>query len=122
MSFVRAPGALLDTDRLERFAAQLAAAPDWELPAGAEYERSYALIWGDEHVNAWAIPWSDDADTGFHDHDGSAAGIVVVEGAVIEERLSLEGPPIARRFGAARPSGCPPARSTGSATAAARPH
>jgi Cysteine dioxygenase type I len=100
MSFVRAPGALLDGGRLERFAAQLAAAPGWQLPSREEHERSYAVIWADEHVNAWAIRWSDDSDTGFHDHDGSAAGIVVLEGAVVEERLSLEGPPIARRFGA----------------------
>ncbi|HEY1776636.1 MAG TPA: cysteine dioxygenase family protein [Solirubrobacteraceae bacterium] len=98
MSVVRAPGALLDAARLERFAAELASAPHWRLSPAAEHERSYALIWADEHVNAWAIRWSADADTGFHDHDGSAAGIVVLEGAVVEERLSLEGPPIARRF------------------------
>jgi Cysteine dioxygenase type I len=98
MSAVFAPGALLDAERLERFASQLAAAADWQLPDAAEHERGYAMIWADEHVNAWAIRWSDDADTGFHDHDGSAAGIIVLEGAVVEERLSLHGPPIARRF------------------------
>jgi hypothetical protein len=97
VSVVPAPRGLLDGERLERFAASWAAA-DWQLPDAAEHERSYALIWADEHVNAWAIRWSADADTGFHDHDGSAAGIVVVEGAVVEERLSLDGPPIARRF------------------------
>jgi len=100
MSAVIAPGELLDAACLERFAVALAAASGWQLPERPVHERAYALIWADQHVNAWAIRWSDDADTGFHDHDGSAAGIVVVEGAVVEERLSLDGPPIARRFGA----------------------
>lgn len=30
-------------------------------------------------------------DTGFHDHDDSAAAIAVVDGAVTEERLALGG-------------------------------
>lgn len=95
---VRAPGALLGAADLERFAGERARSPGLHLPAGGLGERTYALIWADEHVNAWAIRWSGDADTGFHDHDGSAAGIVVIEGAVVEERLSLDGPPLARRF------------------------
>jgi hypothetical protein len=33
----------------------------------------------------------DGHDTGFHDHDTSAAAITVVEGAIVEERLSLAG-------------------------------
>ena len=95
---VCAPRGLLDAAGLERFAAQLAHSGGWQLPGRAVDERCYALIWSDAHVNAWAIRWSAEADTGFHDHDGSAAGIVVLEGAVVEERLSLGGPPIARRF------------------------
>jgi hypothetical protein len=30
--------------------------------------------------------WAEHSDTGFHDHDVSASGIVVDEGAVLEER------------------------------------
>jgi quercetin dioxygenase-like cupin family protein len=30
-------------------------------------------------------------DTGFHDHDHSAAAIAVVEGAITEERLAITG-------------------------------
>ena len=33
--------------------------------------RVYEQIWDDEHVNAWLICWSEDQDTGFHDHDES---------------------------------------------------
>jgi hypothetical protein len=32
-----------------------------------------------------------DHDTGFHDHDDSAAAITVVDGAITEERLALGG-------------------------------
>jgi hypothetical protein len=90
---------LLD-DELERFALGLAASRRrWEsLLPGASTDRSYALIASDERVNAWAIRWGDDADTGFHDHDGSAAGIAVIEGCVVEERLALVGSPISRTF------------------------
>ena len=31
-------------------------------------------------------------DTGFHDHDESAAAIAVLDGAISEERLALGGP------------------------------
>ena len=33
--------------------------------------RVYEQIWDDEDVNAWLICWSEDSDTGFHDHDDS---------------------------------------------------
>ena len=62
--------------------------------------RAYELIWSDDEVNAWAIRWSEDADTGFHDHDDSAAGIAVIRGRVREDRLTLGGAPHSREFGA----------------------
>jgi Cysteine dioxygenase type I len=101
VSEVLAPGEVLDGPALERFAAALASSPQrWrEIDGPGDRARAYALIWADEHVNAWVIRWSSDADTGFHDHDGSAAGIVVIDGCVVEERLALAGPPIARSFG-----------------------
>ena len=40
-------------------------------------------------MNAWVICWSEDQDTGFHDHDTSAAAITVVSGQVREDRLTL---------------------------------
>lgn len=89
---------------VQRFAERLAAAPRHRRLLGDDpaSARSYQLIWADIHVNAWIIRWSDDADTGYHDHDGSAAGIVVLEGAVVEERLALGAPPLRRRFGAGK--------------------
>jgi quercetin dioxygenase-like cupin family protein len=59
----------------------------------------YEQIWDDADVNAWVICWSEDQDTGFHDHDESAAAIAVVSGQVREDRLRLDGPPLSRVFG-----------------------
>lgn len=102
MSGLLAPQQILEPVAVERFARRLAAGARSQRILGDPLAtgRSYELIWADSHVNAWIIRWSDDADTGFHDHDGSAAGIVVLEGAVVEERLALGAPPLARRFGA----------------------
>ena len=63
-------------------------------------KRTYGLIWDDEDVNAWVLCWSEDHDTGFHDHDISAAAIAVIEGHVREDRLRLDGGPREVIYGA----------------------
>ena len=70
--------------------------------------RVYEEIWNDGDVNAWVICWSEDQDTGFHDHDESGAGIAVVSGTVREDRLTLSGPPRSRTFGAGETFTVPP--------------
>jgi mannose-6-phosphate isomerase-like protein (cupin superfamily) len=91
----------LTVDELEHFVASLAASPDcWEhLVRHSSDVRVYEQIWDDEEVNAWVICWSEDQDTGFHDHDDSGAGIAVISGHVREERLTLGLPPRARELG-----------------------
>lgn len=86
---------------LERFAAGLAAAPErWShLVHHADDARVYEQIWDDDDVNAWVICWSEDQDTGFHDHDVSAAAITVVAGWVREDRLTLTQAPRSRELG-----------------------
>jgi mannose-6-phosphate isomerase-like protein (cupin superfamily) len=86
---------------LRRFAASLAATPArWRhLIRHAEDLRVYEQIWDDDEVNAWVICWSHDQDTGFHDHDESAAAITVVSGRVREDRLTLGSAPRSRVFG-----------------------
>ncbi len=59
----------------------------------------YELLWDDEDVNAWLICWSEDHDTGFHDHDISTAAITVVDGHVREDRLRIAQPPVSRLAG-----------------------
>ncbi len=61
--------------------------------------RVYEQIWNDEDVNAWLICWSEDQDTGFHDHDESAAAILVLEGQVREDHLRLGTVPRTRLIG-----------------------
>ena len=62
-------------------------------------ERTYFQLHRDEDVELYLICWMDGHDTGFHDHDHSAAAIAVVDGEVSEERLSLGGR-VARTLGA----------------------
>ncbi len=87
--------------QLERFVAELAGAPElWgHAIRHADDVRVYEQIWDDENVNAWVICWSEDQDTGFHDHDESSAAIAVISGQVREERLRIDDAPRSRVFG-----------------------
>jgi mannose-6-phosphate isomerase-like protein (cupin superfamily) len=100
----------LTAQALERFAAELAGDPErWRHHVRhLDEERVYEQIWSDEDVNAWVICWSEHHDTGFHDHDLSAAGIAVVSGRVREERLTLGAAPRGREFGAGESFAVPP--------------
>jgi hypothetical protein len=91
----------LTRPQLERFVARLATSPERWAPhvSHSETSRVYSQIWDDEDVNAWLICWSEDQDTGFHDHDDSAAAIQVISGHVREDRLRLAGAPQTRTFG-----------------------
>ena len=54
-------------------------------------ERTFGLLHRDEEVELYVVCWMPGHDTGFHDHDESAAAIIVLEGALVEERLALTG-------------------------------
>jgi quercetin dioxygenase-like cupin family protein len=83
----------LSAIELERFARRHAGEPHrWRRHVRHETDiRVHELIWSDERVNAWVICWSEEQDTGFHDHDRSAGAIAVISGRVREERLALGG-------------------------------
>ena len=100
----------LEPDELIEFTAGLAAAPErWQhLIRHTDDVRVYEQIWDDEDVNAWVICWSEDQDTGFHDHDESAAGIAVISGRVREERLTLGSPPRSHELGPGAVFNVPP--------------
>ena len=91
----------LNPAELERFVAELASAKErWRhVVRHASDMRVYEQIWDDEEVNAWVICWSEDQDTGFHDHDESSAAIAVICGYVREDRLRLGRPPRSRVLG-----------------------
>ena len=91
----------LSPHELERFIRELAAESErWQhLVHHADDVRVYEQIWEDEDVNAWVICWSEDQDTGFHDHDRSEAAIRVIEGHIREDRLLLGADPESRVIG-----------------------
>ena len=62
--------------------------------------RHYAQLWRDDHLDVWVISWMNGHDTGFHDHDLSRGAVAVVEGELVEERLTIGGPPRRRAYGA----------------------
>ena len=62
-------------------------------------QRSYALLHEDADVSVWLLCWSADQDTGFHDHDTSAAAITVLSGNVREDRMRLGAGPVSRIAG-----------------------
>ena len=65
----------------------------------ASEERVHALLHRDEEIEVYVVCWTAGHDTGFHDHDESAAAITVLAGMVAEERLTLGGP-VATALGA----------------------
>jgi quercetin dioxygenase-like cupin family protein len=81
----------LSLGQLQQFVDRLAENPElWRhLIRHDPHARNYEQIWDDSDVNAWLICWSNEQDTGFHDHDDSAAAITVIEGEIRDERLSL---------------------------------
>jgi mannose-6-phosphate isomerase-like protein (cupin superfamily) len=95
---------------LECVAANLAASPErWRhLVRHTDGARVYEQLWEDEQLNAWIICWSEDSDTGFHDHDDSAAAISVVSGWVREERLTVGAPARGREIGPGETFSLPP--------------
>jgi predicted metal-dependent enzyme (double-stranded beta helix superfamily) len=65
-------------------------------------QRTFHALRRDPDVTVWLICWMPGHDTGFHDHDGAAGAVAVVQGAVTEERLRLDGPrPVVYRAGQA---------------------
>jgi predicted metal-dependent enzyme (double-stranded beta helix superfamily) len=92
----------LDRAALRRVVADLAARPEaWRALVTHDADRRrFEQLWRDEHLDVWVISWMHGHDTGFHDHDVSQGAVAVVAGAILEERLVLGGPPVARRHAA----------------------
>jgi predicted metal-dependent enzyme (double-stranded beta helix superfamily) len=98
----RPRGRDLSAPELEDFVGELASRPElWiDLVKHDASQRLYEELLSDEHVTAWLICWMEEQDTGFHDHDVSAGAVAVLSGAVREQRLTIDGPPTNRVFGA----------------------
>lgn len=64
------------------------------------HQRHFHRLLDDAHFTVWLICWMPGHDTGFHDHDGSAGAVTVMEGEVVEERLCWAADPASEVFGA----------------------
>ena len=62
-------------------------------------QRTFHRLVADPHVTAWLICWMPGHDTGFHDHDGSAGAVVVLQGLISEARLTVRGEARAQVYG-----------------------
>lgn len=88
----------LSRSELESFAhAAAGRRAQWEeLVRHSPDGRIFEQVWDDADVNAWLICWTEQQDTGWHDHDNSAAAICVLEGQIREERLRMAAAPASR--------------------------
>ncbi len=94
------PDRALSRDELAELADSLAAEPErWRhLVRHDPDRRTYVQLSRDAHADVWLICWLDDHDTGYHDHDLSSGAVRVVTGELVEERLTIGGPPRERRY------------------------
>ena len=93
---------ILGPAELSDLAAGLAARPElWRQHVRADAgRRHFHRLVAEAHATVWLICWMPGSDTGFHDHDGAAGAVCVVEGAVCEERLRLGSAPSRATHGA----------------------
>jgi predicted metal-dependent enzyme (double-stranded beta helix superfamily) len=91
---------ILGRAELRRIVTGLAADPEgWShLVRHDPAQRIFECLRLDDQIEIWLICWMPGQDTGFHDHDLSSGAVVVAQGAVVEERLRLGGPPSLRRY------------------------
>jgi predicted metal-dependent enzyme (double-stranded beta helix superfamily) len=92
--------AALSRLELREVVAELAADPEpWAHRVRHDpAQRGFECLRLDDRVEIWLICWMPGHDTGFHDHDLSSGAVAVVQGAVVEERLRLGGPPSVQRY------------------------
>ena len=58
----------------------------WEAHVRLDDEnRHYAQLYRDPNIDVWLICWTDDQDTGYHDHDRSQGAVTVCGGALFED-------------------------------------
>jgi predicted metal-dependent enzyme (double-stranded beta helix superfamily) len=90
----------LDPGELRALAVDLAGEPArWRPHVEHDLrQRTFHPLVRTEHAVVWLTCWMDGHDTGFHDHDGCAGAVAVVEGAVREERIRWAHTPLARTF------------------------
>jgi predicted metal-dependent enzyme (double-stranded beta helix superfamily) len=89
------PARALAVAELKSLVDTLATRPEvWrEQIAYDDDRRHFVSLHRDEHVDVWLLCWTNQNDTGWHDHDISAVAYHVVEGAVCEQNPRINGTP-----------------------------
>ena len=98
MSWLPLPERNLHTAELEALVNRLATQQDfWRghvlLSDGA---RHFASLYRDDWVDVWVISWTEEGDTGWHDHDVSSGAVRVIEGALVEANPRMGGEAVVR--------------------------
>jgi len=88
----------LPPDECAALAERAAGLLDPAAPAKARAAGS-VVLWENEHSVSWLNAMPERRDTGYHDHDGSAVGVYVIEGSVTNEGLPVGGPWRVHRYG-----------------------
>lgn len=52
--------------------------------------RHYVELYRDVHLDVWLICWTNQQDTGYHDHDLSSGAVYVCDGVLVEDRLQAK--------------------------------
>jgi quercetin dioxygenase-like cupin family protein len=93
MTWNSLPERSLDRRELQALVDTVAARPHlWEhLVAFSGEERHFVSLYRDEHVDVWVICWTQQNDTGWHDHDISSGAVHVVRGAINEVNPRIGG-------------------------------
>ncbi|MBC6460730.1 cysteine dioxygenase [Actinomadura sp. HBU206391] len=86
MSWEALPARSMSKQELRELVDTLAERPElWrEHVTYSSDQRHYASLYRDEYVDVWLLCWSQDNDTGWHDHDLSSGAVRVVSGALKE--------------------------------------
>jgi hypothetical protein len=79
----------LDRSELRALAVQIAGdRGGWEpFVRHDSTERRYVSLHRDAHLDVWLLTWSNEQDTGLHDHDLSCGAVHVCVGELVEDRL-----------------------------------
>lgn len=84
----------MNEQQLRDLVDRLAAEGAWRALVHEDPERRrFEQLLRDDDVDVWVLSWMQFHDTGYHDHDISSGAVAVVEGEVVEERLTIGGTP-----------------------------
>jgi hypothetical protein len=100
------PGRTLDRSELADLAEAVASQRHiWQRHVLHDSEHRHSVqLYRDLSVDVWLLCWSNQQETGFHDHDVSSGAVRVVDGNLVEDRLEA-GAQGLKEVSTARPAG-----------------